>query len=226
MNVDNWHDDEEKNKILNYYVRTNPDGYFVYGDPICNQTNLTQLFHYVDLLMKLQESSSVPVVACRVNGLGLILLSLGISGISSGISSLDNFKESILSDTQEGYSADPRYYIPELLSFVTLKKSVTTKLTDINKSSIGANLHCNCKYCSSIPSGSLTQRNMKLHFLFRRKAEIAEIMSLKEEDRILFIKDKVDKAIDYVKSLSKEGVDIGDFSHLNTWRSLIQQFVK
>lgn len=109
MNVENWHDEDEKNKILNYYVKASPDGFFVYGDPISSQSNLTQLFHYADLLHKLQISSSSPVVACRVNGLGLILLSLGISGTSSGIASLDNFRESILSDTQEGYSADPRY---------------------------------------------------------------------------------------------------------------------
>lgn len=101
MNIENWHNDDEKNKILNHYVKTTPDGFFIYGDPVGNQSNLTQLFHYADLLRQLQAASSVPVVACRVNGLGLILLSLGISGISSGIAALDNFKEAILSDTTE-----------------------------------------------------------------------------------------------------------------------------
>ncbi len=226
MNVENWHDDDEKNKILNYYVKASPDGFFVYGDPIGSQSNLTQLFHYADLLRKLQISSSVPVVACRVNGLGLILLSLGISGISSGIASLDNFKESILSDTQEGYSADPRYYISELLSFVSLKKGVTTKLADISKSSIGKELQCSCKYCAGVTSGALTSRNMKLHFLSRRIAEINEIASINEADRLSFIEMRVDKAVSYTKTLSSEGIEVGDFSHLNVWRSLIQQFKK
>jgi serine/threonine-protein kinase len=112
MNVDNWHDEDEKNKILNHYVKTSPDGFFVYGDPINNSSNLVQIFHYADLLKKLQVASGAPVIACRVNGLGLVLMCLGISGISSGIAALDNFRESILSDTQEGYAADPRYYIP------------------------------------------------------------------------------------------------------------------
>lgn len=226
MNVENWHDDDEKNKILNYYVKTNPDGFFVYGDPIGNQSNLTQLFHYADLLKKLQSSSSVPVVACRVNGLGLILLSLGISGISSGISSLDNFRESILSDTQEGYGADPRYYISELLSIISLKKGVTTKLTDIAKSSIGKELKCPCQYCTSIDSGVLTQRNMKLHFLNRRKGEIEEISKLDQDKRLDYIEKKVDQAISYSKTLTSEGKNIGDLAHLNTWKSLIQQFKK
>lgn len=226
MNVENWHDDDEKNKILNYFVKTNPDGYFVYGDPIGNQSNLTQIYHYADFLKKLQQSSSVPVVACRVNGLGLILLSLGISGISSGIASLDNFKESILSDTQEGYSADPRYYISELLSMVTLKKGVTTKLADIYRSSVGDNLRCECKYCTGISTGALTQRNMKLHFLVRRNKEINEMLHLKEADRLIFIETKVSKALEYAKTLSRESIEVGDFSHLNTWKNLIQQFKK
>lgn len=226
MNVENWHDDEEKTKILNYYVKASPDGFFVYGDPIGNQSNLTQLFHYSDLLIKLQSHSSVPVVASRVNGFGLILLCLGLSGISSGIGSLDSFRESLLSDTQEGYSADPRYYIPELMSMVSLKKRVTTKLTDIAKSSIGQQLICTCQYCNGIELGTIAQQNMKLHFLKRRRDEVKEIAELKQDNRLAFIESKVEQAINYRRVLARERVDVGDFSHLDTWYSLIQQFKK
>lgn len=227
MNIDNWHDDDEKNKILNNYVKTNPDGLFVYGDPIGNASSLVQLFHYADLLKKLQLASKVPVIACRVNGVGLILMCLGISGISSGIAALDSFREQILSDTQEGYSADPRYYIPELLSMVSLKKKIATKLTDIDRSSIGPALRCSCKYCTGIYSGTLlTQRNMKLHFLLRRKQELEEIKNIPAKDRIIYIQTKVDAAIKYAKTLSNEGIKVSDFSQLNTWKSLIQQFIK
>lgn len=226
MNIENWHDDDEKNKILNYYVKINCDGFFVYGDPVGNKSNLTQLFHYADFMKKLQSSSSAPVVACRVNGFGLILLSLGISGISSGIASLDNFRESILSDTQEGYSADPRYYISELLGMVSLKKRITTKLIDISNSSIGSKLKCPCKYCSGISEGAIDFSNMKLHFLTRRKQEIEELNSVALKDRLHFINQKVDQAVNYIKILSRERIDIGDFSYLNTWKSLLEQFTK
>lgn len=226
MNVENWHDDEEKTKILNSYVKASADGYFAYGDPIGNQSNLTQLYHYSDLLKKLQSSSSSPVVACRVNGLGLVLLALGLSGISSGIGSLDSFRESILSDTQEGYSPDPRYYISELMSMVSLKKRVTTKLIDIAKSSIGEHLKCDCQYCIGVESGVISLQNMKLHFLKKRKDEVEEMSALKQEDRLAFIESKILNAISYKKVLAKEGVEIGDFSHLDTWYSLIQQFKK
>lgn len=226
MNVENWHDEEEKTKILNSYVKANPDGYFAYGDPIGNLSNLTQLYHYADLLKKLQFNSLSPVVACRVNGLGLILLSLGLAGISSGIGSLDSFRESILSDAQEGYSPDPRYYVSGLMSMVSLKKRVTTKLIDIAKSSIGEQLKCNCPYCAGIEQGIISLQNMKLHFLKKRKAEVEEIASLKQEDRLALIESKVVSAISYKRILVKEGVEIGDFSHLDTWYSFIQQFKK
>lgn len=226
MNVEKWHNEKEKNTILNSYVKISPDGYFVYGDPIGNQSNLTQLFHYADLLKKLQVSSSSPVVACRVNGFGLILLSLGISGISTGIASLDSFSEHILSDTKGDYGVDPRYYLPELLGMISLKGGVTTKLIDISNSSVGDELKCSCEYCSSINSGVLTNRNIKLHFLHNKNEEIHELMKLKDEDRLEFIEKRVNKAIDYVKILKKENIKVGDFSYLNTWSSLIQQFKK
>lgn len=226
MNVDNWHDDDEKNTILNRYVKTSPDGYFMYGDPIGNQSNLTQLFHYGDLLRKLQTASGVPVVACRVNGLGLILLCAGVSGISSGMGALDSFREAILSDTQEGYATDPRYYISQLLSMVSLKKRVTTKLTDIAKSSVGSKLKCDCKFCVDIPSGAISQQNIKLHFLQKRKEELAELGKLNPKDRLDFISSKIDLALKYANTLVDEGIEVGDFSHLKTWKSLVEQFKK
>ncbi len=227
MNVENWHDDEEKNKILNHYVKAAPDGFFVYGDPIGNQSNLTQLFHYGDLLKKLQASAQVPVIACRVNGLGLIYYSNGVSGLSSGIAALDNFREGILSDTQDGYSMDPRYYVPELLTMVSLKKGVTTKLKDLANSSVGKNFSCKCPHCKGIlTSASLSTRAMKLHFLHVRRAELAELEALKPEERLDHMEKRVAQAISYSKTLSKENIEVGDFSHLGMWLTLIQQFKK
>lgn len=225
MNIEDWYDEEVKTKILNSYVKTSPDGFFIYGDPIGNQSNLPQLFHYADLLRKLQTFSSVPVVACRVNGFGLILLALGISGISSGFASLDNFRESILSDTQDGYTSDPRYYIPELLTLISFKKGVPTKLTDIARSSIAKELACKCPYCANIQTLSL--HNIKMHFIVRRNAEIVELEKIDSTNRLDYIDEKIIKAIEYVKVLNKEGIKIAsDFSHLTTWKGLIEEFKK
>lgn len=224
MNVENWHEEDEKNKILNSYMRTSPDGFFVYGDPICNQSNVTQLFHYTDFLRKLQDFSGIPVIASRVNGFGLVLVSLGVAGFCSGVAALDSFRESILSDSQDGYGPDPRYYIPQLLGTVTMKKGITTKLTDIASSSLGSELSCDCQYCTGISSGALTLKNMKLHFLKKRKEEMLELLSLAPQDRLPYIKNKIDIASKYVKTLANEGIVVGDFSHLKAWQSLLAQF--
>lgn len=228
MNVDNWHDEEIKNEILNKYVKSAPDGFFVYGDPIGSQANLPQIYHYTDLLLKLQNSTGIPVVAARVNGLGLILLAGGISGISSGIAGLDSFREALLSDMQDGFSTDSRYYIPELMTMISLKGGITTKIKDINKSSIAKELICKCPYCKDIVNqDAIASANVKLHFLYRKLEEIEEIKSLNENDRLDFIEEKINKAIQYQKILSKEGIKItGDFSHLSTWKNLVEKLKK
>ncbi len=227
MNVDNWHDSDIKNEILNKYVKNAPDGFFVYGDPIGSQASLPQVYHYADLLKKLQDASGVPVVACRVNGLGLILLAIGVSGISSGMAGLDSFREGLLSDMQEGFSTDSRYYIPELMTMISLKGGITTKLKDIDKSSIGADLKCGCQYCKGNNGDNLSAANVKLHFLQRRFDEIGEIEKLSSDKRLEYVEERVNNAIKYHKILSKEGFKIAnDFSHLSTWKSLIEKFKK
>jgi serine/threonine-protein kinase len=228
MSVDGWHDDEIKNEILNKYVKNAPDGFFVYGDPIGSTANLPQIFHYSDLLKKLQDSSGVPVIAARVNGLGLVLLAIGIAGISSGIAGLDSFKESLLSDMREtDFGVEPRYYIPELMTMVSLKGGITTKLKDIAKSSIAKELKCRCTYCSGAGGETLSVASIKMHFLLRRHYEVKELEAVSSGKRLDFIENKINKAIQYQKILQKEGIKIAnDFSHLNTWKTLVEKFKK
>lgn len=228
MGVDGWHDEDIKNEILNKYVKNAPDGFFVYGDPIGNSASLPQVFHYADLLKKLQDSAGVPVVAARVNGLGLVLLAIGVSGISSGISGLDSFGENLLSDVKViDYSIEPRYYIPELMTMISLKKGITTKLKDIKKSSIASELKCKCPYCKDDDGDTLSIANIKMHFLLRRSHEIKEIASLSPTERLDYIEAKINKALLYQKTLQKEGIKISsNFSHLDVWKNLVEKFKK
>lgn len=229
MNVNNWYDDDVKNEILNKYVKHAPDGIFVYGDPIGSEASLPIVFHYADLLLKLQQSAGVPVVAARVNGLGLILLAAGISGISSGVAGLDSFREDILSSmTEIDYVVEPRYYIPELMTMIQLKGGITTKLKALRDSSLAKALGCGCPYCRGVTEGdNIPLSNIKLHFLFRRFTEIKELQAVKQEKRLEFIEDKINKAIGYERILAKAGVKITtSFSHLNTWKSLVEQLKK
>ena len=226
MNVEEWHDPTEKQKILNDYVKISADGYFVYGDPISSSSNLTQLYHYADLLLKLQSSSTAPVVACRVNGFGLILLAFGVSGISSGIGGLDSFSESILSDKSEGYAPEPRYFIPELMSMVSLTKRTTAKIIDIQNSSIAKDLLCDCGHCAAINGGFINEQEIKLHFLTRRKREIDELLVIDQDKRVDYIEARVDDALAYLKTLGSEKIKIGNLGHLKIWKELITELKK
>lgn len=226
MNVDGWHDKAEKNRILNDYARIEADGYMIYGDPIGKSSNLTQLYHYADLLLTLQESSHAPVVASRVNGMGLVLAAFGLSGTSSGAASLDSFREEILSDKSEGYTNDPRYYIPELLSMISLSKGTDTKIKAIQGTSIASELKCSCKYCASINSGAVVHSDVKKHHLLRRTQELAEIAKLSEDERKQYIVKRIDDAINFENTLKRESVKLGDMSELVTLRDLVAQLMK
>lgn len=195
MNVDGWHDKTEKSRILNEYARIEVDGYMVYGDPIGKSSNLTQLYHYSDLLLTLQSISNSPVVASRVNGIGLVLLAFGLSGISAGAASLDSFREDILYDKSEGYTNDPRYYLPELLSMISLTKGTDTKIKAIRATSLATTLLCNCKYCLSINAGDVVHSDIKKHYLSRRKDEIDALRILDATSRREFITKRVDPLV-------------------------------
>ena len=171
----------------------------------------------------------MPVVAARVNGLGLILLAAGISGISSGVAGLDSFREDILSSmTEIDYAVEPRYYIPELMTMIQLKGGITTKLKALSESSLAKTLKCRWPYCTKVTEeDNMPLANIKLHFLLRRFHEIKELESIKPEGRLAFVEDRVEKAILYQKTLAKEGIKItNSFSHLDTWKSLIEQLKK
>lgn len=227
MNVDGWHDKKQKNTILNDYTRIEADGYQVYGDPITKSANLTQMYHYSDLLLTLQSSSGRPVVASRVNGIGLVLMAFGLNGVSSGAASLDNFKEEILSDKNEGYANDPRYYVSELLSMISLTKGTDTKIKAIKNTSLSNVLMCNCKYCEAVNSGSVVHSDIKMHFLLKRDLEIRELSLLTtERERQEWISNKVNNALDYESTLKKEGVKLGSMTELSTLRDLIVELKK
>jgi serine/threonine-protein kinase len=228
FNVEHLYEDDIKNKILNRYVRVAPDGFLVYGDPVGNSSNLVQLTHYSKFLLELQNATAVPVVACRMNAFGLVLLAIGISGISSGISGLDSFSEATLSESKDGHSGDSRYYIPELLSMVTLGKKVTTKLKDLSSSSIADKLICACKNCKNFTNGeTMSLTTSKMHFLERRKEEINILKGLSVQERIDYMNQRIDDAIKNHKILVSEGIKVvNSYSHLEVWKKVLAQFSK
>ena len=227
MFVDEWHDPDEKDRLLNSYSRTNADGFLVYGDPIGNKANLPQLFHYTDFMLKLQDSTSSPVIAERIGSLGLILSSIGIAGFSSGISSLDSFSESLIAEAKEPYSPDNRYYVSGLMGFITMTGGLSTRLLDVMNSNAGSSLKCACGYCSSLfeEQAAISLQNLKLHFLYSRAKEIKALTAIEPEQRVKYITERLESAIETEKLLRSEGIKYAtDTTYLRNWLRLVERF--
>ncbi len=117
-----------KNDLLNYYSAQECDGYFFYADGIDKTTTSINLYHYIDTLLKLQRFTEKPVIAGRVNGLGLGLLSLGLAGYSSGAARFESFSEDLHKESSAGYNLYERYYFPQLLGTIPIERRLPTKL--------------------------------------------------------------------------------------------------
>lgn len=226
IGVEDLYKDEIANKILNRYVRVAPDGFLVYGDSIgAGSSNIVQLTHYSRLLLKLQDSAKVPVVAARTGTFGLILMCLGLSGASSGLAALESFGQNLLSESKGDYGIDPRYYVPSLLSFISLPKGVTLKLKDVYGSSIKEILNCGCSSCVNLSElSSLSNKQVKLHFLEKRKEELDAIKDLTIEERIVYMKDRIDEAIKNQKILKREGIKVvNTVESLGAWKTVLEK---
>ncbi|OGC70036.1 hypothetical protein A2415_01605 [candidate division WWE3 bacterium RIFOXYC1_FULL_39_7] len=226
MSIEKWYAEDTRKYILNNYVRWAPDGFLIYPDKIDNNTSISQLYHYTKLLLELQKYADRPVVACRSNTFGLILLAAGIKGIGSGMSALDSFSEDLLTSDEEDYSVGTRYYYPELMTMIWLEKNLPTRLIDIYKSSLGEELKCNCPYCKPLyDKGELPRSNVKLHFLYRKFQELEQIRNLTEkEQRLEYLENRTKKALGYLKELrDKEIKVVSSYAHLNTWLELIDK---
>ena len=220
MYIDKWHKNTEKQDILNQYVRLKPDAYFAYGDPVGKKSNSTQLFHYADLLLKLQEKSQRPVIASRINGFGLILMAFGLSGMSSGIASLDSFSESTISSGEVGYSLGPRYYMPGLMHMFSSKEHNLIK--DVLASDIGRRLKCTCKYCQHPKGQLLGPENFRMHFLTKRQQEIQMIAANDTATNIHQIEGRLGQAMTDIQQLKRAGILIRDTEHLEVWSNVVK----
>ncbi|WP_315817378.1 hypothetical protein [Paraflavitalea speifideaquila] len=123
INSSSLTDNQNKNDLLNYYSAQECDGYIVYADGIDKNTSAVVLYHYIDTLLKLQRFTGRPVIAGRVSSLGLGLISLGLSGFSSGAARFESFSEELHKDAAAGYNLYERYYFPELLGTVSIEKN-------------------------------------------------------------------------------------------------------
>ena len=89
-----------------------------------------------------------PVIAGRVNSIGLLLLAFGIHGFESGAARFETFYEGLYKEISDPYNMYVMYYIPELLKNVAVKRKDPSKIFDILENQAGKKLRCSCPYCA------------------------------------------------------------------------------
>lgn len=220
INTESLLDQTFKEDFLNIFTSLNCDGYLIYVDNISNETNSTSLYHYISTLTTLQKYTKKPVIAGRVSpGIGLGLISAGISGFSTGTARFERFSEDLYKEIPEPYNMFERYYFPELLSTIAINRKTPIKLKQIFDT-LG---YCNCNYCSGKSYVDIIKApNNKLHFLENIHKEIATLKDIDKNDRIPYFLQKIDNAnanYNKLRSVFKQS----DFSHLQNWKSVFEE---
>lgn len=210
-------DEKEKMFFLNTFSSFECDGFMIYADTIDNKTNEIILYHYIDFLRKLQENTGKPVIASRINaGLGFGLLSVGITGFSSGSARFESFYEDLYKENSQAYNMFVRYFFPELLSTISIERKNPIKLQSI----IDELGQCDCFYCNSKSIIDLKEdKHTQLHFLEIVYQEIDAIRRLTAEERIERYLNKIDIAIEHYKNLSNV-FKADEYSFLNRWKKV------
>lgn len=112
--------------------------------------------------------------------------------------------------------------MPELLANVAIERKNPSRIIQLLHSETGKNIACHCPYCDGLnPELLVVDKLTKKHFLYRRNEEMLKLRTLPAtEERVLYIKNRVEKAIGYYKNLKPIFKD-DDYKFLKTWMEVI-----
>lgn len=216
INSSSLTDNQYKSDLLNYYSAHECDGYIVYADGIDKDATDVVIYHYIDTLLRLQRFTGRPVIAGRLNSLGLGLISLGLAGFSSGAARFESFSEELHKDAGAGYNLYERYYFPELLGTVAIEKKRPTRLNQISNI-LGS---CNCPFCNGKSADDVIKaQNNKLHYLYCLNREV-EILKNTPNKHEYFLK-RINEAINNYQRLTAV-YKRDDYKHLYNWKKVFE----
>ena len=212
----------EREYFLNVLSGLNCDMYWIYVDCISESSNVAQLYNYSTALLDLQKATNKPVIAGRIGAFGLVLLAFGLYAFESGTSRFESFYEDLYKDSSDSFNMYVRYYMPELLTNVAVERKNPIRIVQLLHSKIGADITCHCPYCDGVEPSLLTADGLtRKHFLYRRNEEIQELRNmLTVDERVEYIKERIDNAINYYKNLKPIFKD-DDYKFLKTWAEVI-----
>lgn len=212
--------EREWRHILNTFSIFDCDGYMVYVDSIDESSSRGTLLSYVSLLRELQSTTGKPVIAGRVNGIGLGLLCAGVAGFTAGTSRFETFSEDFYKEEKISYNMYERYYFPELLKCIPILRKDPERF-ELIRNKIGS---CQCRYCNGKNTGeTLVSANTKLHFLEIRTSEVAKILALPETERINYFIKRIDSALDNFALLTSSVFKPSEYTHLNSWKEVFNK---
>jgi serine/threonine protein kinase len=215
---DSLQDDRYRTDILNMFSSFECDGYFIYVDCIDHSTNTTTLYHYIKTLVELQKCTNKPVIAGRLNSLGLGLLCAGVSGYTSGAARFESFYEDLYKEETEAYNMYERYYVPELLGTIAIAKKAPVKLNAIIET-LGA---CDCYYCQGKNYVQMIDApNNKLHFLEKIHEEVEIIKSISPSERNVYFLRRINDAIGNYRKMPVI-FKTADYQHLLNWKTVFE----
>lgn len=223
INSESLLDQTFKDEFLNIFSSLACDGYLIYVDNISNETNSATLFHYITTLTTLQKYTNKPVIVGRVSpGIGLGLISSGISGFSTGTARFETFYEDLYKEATDAYNMYERYYFPELLGTVAIQRKNPVKLKQIFDT-LG---YCDCHYCAGKNYIDIIKSpNNKLHFLENLHQEVDYLKSIKDNERIPYFINRIDKALANYGKL-RSVFKTTDYAHLQNWKRVFETLNK
>jgi len=223
INSESLSDQTFKEDFLNIFSSLACDGYLIYVDNISNETNSTSLYHYITTLTTLQKYTNKPVIAGRVSpGIGLGLISVGISAFSTGTARFESFYEDLYKEATDAYNMYERYYFPELLGTIAIDRKRPIKLKQIFDT-LG---FCNCHYCTGKTYIDIIKSpNNKLHFLENLHKEVDYLKTISESKRLAYFINRINEAIANYEKL-KSVFKSSDYAHLQNWKKVFEALNK
>ena len=217
----------EREYFLNVLTSLPVDMYVVYVDTIDYNSNPSEIYNYMKSLLNLQAFSKKPVIAGRINSsYGLVLSALGLAGFESGASRFESYYEELYSEKSQSYNMYVTYYIPKLLKTISISRKDPSKLLGILDSEVGNELKCDCPYCKNKKIEEILQeKNCRLHFLYNRNKEINDLRLLSSSDRMNYMSNNIDSAIQYYQKLSPV-FKSNDWEYLKKLQRIMPDIIK
>ena len=192
----------QSDKILSYYVRTNVD-YWIVQVSDMKGLNEQSLKSYIQFMRNLQKYTNKPVIALKVPiSLGLVLIAYGVHGFSLGPAGIDYFDEQYIKEEKDAFNLYSKFYFPQVLSFMTYPKKEPYAFKELFDYFGG----CNCCWCAGKDAIAIAtgDKAIQLHHWQLMIKEVEELNSLDASEKLLYIKKRIEKAIENYDRISRD----------------------